>query len=122
MRRLLPVLALLLLGACGTTTVIPRPPEGYAALRFSNTVAVPMGLAVAEFPAGTTLVADRLRDSDGEKVFCGPWVIRDWLATQTGRNCFLRRGDALLPGADRLDQPGTAIPVPPGSIEEIRLR
>ena len=122
MRRLLPVVLMLGLAACGTATPITRPADGYAALRFREPVTAAATLGRYEFQAGTTLVADRRRDSDGQPVFCGVVVTGDRFMRQATPDCFLWRDGVLIAGADKMAEGSHRLSIPPGAIEEFRLR
>jgi hypothetical protein len=73
-----------------------------------------------EFPAGTVLVADRVRTKDGAVLYCGPLVIRD-LATETRQLCHRYVDGKLFMNAEYLDQ-GFERDLPPGSVEEILFK
>lgn len=124
MRRLLP--ALLLLGACSwpqPVIVQPRPPEGYAAVRFLSTVVFPGQVTAWEFPADTVLVADRRRQSDGAQLWCGNMIQRP-VRLSSGdvlRSCHVLRDGEIIVMAD-FSNGGFPFALPPGSVEEFRLR
>src|SRR3954452_20852336 len=120
MRHLLLASCAWLAGCAMGTTIQPRPAEGYPALRFVRTVRLPGALGNTwEFPAGTVLVGDRMRDADAEPLFCGPMTIRDF-GVGTQPTCVIRRGDKVWINADSL-QRGFERDLPPGTIEEIRF-
>lgn len=95
-----------------STTILPRPAEGYQALRFRETVRLPAALGFNEFAAGTVLVQDRTRERDGVPLWCGQWM-GDLMCARVDGN---RIG--LL--ANFLDD-GLARELPAGSTEIIRL-
>lgn len=123
MRRLLPVLALLLLGACAATTPMARPSDGFAALRFKLPFTMPvLAGGVLEFAPGTMLVADRARDEDGQPVYCGTVVRNDFGIRQIFPMCLLWQDGTLTAHADIPGGPRPQARVPSDAFEEIRLR
>lgn len=118
-------LALAMVGLTGCampTTMLTKPPEGYQAIRFAETVRLPGGIGNSwEFPVGTVLTADRRRDRDGSTLYCGQMLNRDAVAATLQPMCVLWRGGKIAVGAEYLER-GYEREVPVGSVEEIRLR
>ena len=127
MRQMLPVLAAVALAACASdSALIARPADGYQALRARETVVLPKGAAGGNLilPAGSVLVADR-RLPNGEPIFCGDVAFDDaifGLSTRKTHLCFAKRGTDLVANPDRGGGAHTANPIPPGAVEEFRLR
>jgi hypothetical protein len=118
---LLAMTSALLAGCAMSTTVLPKPAEGYSALRFKETVRLPGTLwNTWEFPANTVLVADRRRDTDGEVLYCGMMLARE-LVTVSQPTCVIREGNTLRINAEHLER-GFERPIPPGAVEEIRVQ
>ena len=115
----LALLALLPAGCAMGTQPEPRPPGGYAALRFTRDVELPGALGNAWlFPAGTVLVGDRRRQADDELLYCGSMTIYN-LRTETRPTCLIRRGDTVYINADQL-RVGFERRLPTGVLEEMR--
>ena len=111
-----------LTGCVAETQLVPRAPEGYNALRFRETVRIsPFGGGTNEFPAGTVLIQDRVRVSDGEPLYCGPMLSRGIGAPQSLHLCHRWRAPVLYLGADYWKE-GYAHRMPDGAIEEIRVK
>lgn len=115
------------LSACASNaSFIPRPTDGYAALRARETVLLPKGAIGGDLvlPAGSVLVADR-QLPDGELLFCGDVGFRDAIMGMSTRKlhlCFAKRGADFVANPDRGGGAHTASMIPPGAIEEFRLR
>jgi len=109
---------LLLAAACAAPEPLPRPPEGYSAIRVKEPFVVP-GLAVPfRMPAGAMLVADQA--VDGRPAYCGMVIMRDVMGDRPWQTCAWFDG---LTVQLNVDHGRTApFPVPPGAIEEFRLR
>jgi hypothetical protein len=97
---------------------LPRPAEGYPAIRFVEPLTIPGPLGVYVPSSGTVLVADRAKA--GRPLYCGTVLFRD-LAAQAVPVCATYDGGMLTMSADK---PLRRAPfqVPPGAIEEFRLR
>lgn len=121
MRSVLLLSCALVLGACSFTQPLPRPPEGYAALRFKERVELGVG-RLRVIPPGTVLVADQQRS--GEPVYCGMVTQREPLSGQIPVfDCVTwRPGNRMAMGAARALGPQYEAVVPEGAVEEIRLR
>jgi hypothetical protein len=113
MRRLLILLALPVLAHCAPTVLVPRPAEGYRAIRVAETQRFEFSIGYFEVTAGMVYAADRLR-SDGEQLWCAAGAVPPM-------DCVLWDGAALTLRADGTFPVGP-YPVLPGSIEEFRLR
>lgn len=126
MRRICLMVGLLLAGCASNAAWVPRPAGGYAGLQVLERVVLPKGAlgGQMELDAGTRLIADRALPS-GEPLYCGdvtmnePLIGRSRLPRQT---CFAWRDGVLVANPDRGGGDHTANPVPPGAIEEFRLR
>jgi len=120
MRFGLITITLAVAGCTTPTTLATKPAEGYPALRFTQTVRF-TGLVgnTWEFQAGTMLIGDRRRDSDGQLLYCGSMVVLD-IAGENRPVCVIKHDNQLeillsnLTSAER--------DIPPGAIEEIRSR
>ena len=127
MRRLLILLLLAPLGACGVSpafrpaTIVAPAGDGLPAMQFTRTVrlAGPVGNRL-EFNAGTVLVADRVRDEDGATLWCGTMVITD-LMPESRPTCITRDGLNITLPAD-VRGGGWPRTLPEGSFREFRLR
>lgn len=126
MRRLLPAFACLLASACGgaefetPSTLQAAPATGLPAIQFTQTVRLLDGrVHRLEVLAGTVLVADRTRNSDGAPLWCGPAsAIADGV-NQLFIACFVREAQRLT-----LDRRGpvASAELPTGATREFRLR
>lgn len=111
----LPILLVAFLGGCmQPTAILPRPPEGYQALRFKQTVQIDAW----EFAAGSTFAQDRVRERDGVRLWCGLVVLR--MMRETAATCLRIDGNQIGIGAEVLDA-GHVRDLPVGSTEIIRL-
>lgn len=120
MRGFVLAAGLLLAGCTLSTTVLPRPPEGYAALRFLRSVSFDVPGGYIEIPAGAVLVGDKIREGDGQPLFCGQLVYRSLGLSETKYSCIARNGDKVSVGAE-LANKGYGRDLPPGAVEEIRV-
>ena len=115
------------LSACASNaSFIPRPTDGYAALKARETILLKLGTLSGDLvlPAGTVLVGDR-RLPSGEQLFCGDAVAYDahfGMSTRKSHMCFAKRGEVLAIMPDRSPGVVSESPVPAGAIEEFRLR
>lgn len=118
-KRLLPIMAVVAFAGCGSAltppTLIPRPANGYQALRIDQQIDFPDGSdwIPQRLEAGTVLIGDRVRN--GELRYCG------FAAGLFGPVfvCAVKRGQEIifLAGVSEYE---LRVPVPPGAIEEIR--
>jgi hypothetical protein len=113
--------ALLAAGCAMRTEILARPADGYPAIRFTETVRFTGALGNTwEFPVGTTLVADRRRATDGATMYCGPMLIRD-LVTESRPICVMLAPGKIFINTEYLQQ-GFERDLPPGAVEETRVR
>ena len=111
------------LAGCVEPDLLPRPAAGYRALRFVEPMRVPGLLADFDIHAGTTFVADRM--VGGIPMYCGTVLERSFLMAQSVAVCAFYADGALIFSYDRMIAFGIApqrINVPPGAVEEFRLR
>lgn len=114
MRRLLMLLPAAALIGCAPTTLLPRPAEGYRAIRVIETQRLPASSAVQfQITANTLYAADRVR-GDGQQLWCAAGI-------EPPMDCVLWDGAAITLRADGAWPVGPYL-VRPGSIEELRLR
>lgn len=115
-----PALAFLALTACTAPAErITRPAAGYDALRVAEGFAEPNVTATLEFPTGTVLIADRI--VGGRPIYCGTIVVADVLSRAAFPTCVQFDGAVIRLHA-QTSSPGRPFPVPPGSIERVRVR
>ena len=113
MRPVLAIIAAASLAACAMReTPISRPAEGYKAFRVTQTMYFPYGLGGLLLPAGRVYVADRQAAGSDKLLWCtdqqdAPCL--DW----DGKSVTLQPQTALPVGP---------FPIPPGAVEEFRLR
>jgi hypothetical protein len=112
------VLALLAVAGCAGPDILARPDDGYRALKVTQSLRAPGPLGNFELSPGLTLVGDRSKA--GETLYCGIVQFRDLMAFPTP-TCATYSGGMLTMNAEK-GLPSRAIAVPPGAIEEIRLR
>jgi hypothetical protein len=111
-----------LIGCAAETRLVSKDTLGYSALRFRETVQTHgIGAGTVEFPAGTLLIMDRVRVSDGEPLYCGDAIDRGLGGRQTMHWCYRWHAPVLYLNAEYWKE-GFARPMPPGLIEEIRLQ
>ena len=111
MRQMLTLLAALALAACAGATPIAKPADGYEAIRVKETVVLPFGRGLM-LPAGRVYVADRLSNRTGKLLWCSDddyFGCMDW-----------SEGNATFQ-PDNVFSIGP-FPIPPGAVEEFRLR
>ena len=106
--------------------MVTKSADGYPALRFAQTVRFVGFLGnLWEFRAGTVLIGDRTRYSDGQMLYCGPMSVLD-LAAEIHTVCTFKRGNKLvISGAissDKVASIEAERDIPPGAIEEVRSR
>ena len=106
-------LLLSLLAGCGTTRLIDRPPEGYRALRVTETQRIPFALGHFELAAGSVYVGDRT-DADGRQLWCNA-------ALEYELRCIAWDGQRVTLRAAGTFPIGP-LPLRPGVLEEFRLR
>jgi len=124
--RLPALAAASLLAGCSSAVLAPKPSDGYAALRVTETFEMGGGVVGGRFelPVTTLLINDRNMPS-GEPLYCGDVV---FVATLFGGMrqkqwvCFARRGNGLTIHADQGGGELLTNLVPAGAIEEIRIR
>ncbi len=113
----------LVLASCGTSTsLITRPPEGYEALRFLQTVQMRGLLGMTwEFPAGSTWVNDRVRENDGARLWCGAYRLGSYAQAGMEQSCMVFDGRVV--GVTIASNPVVFThELPEGSFEMTRLR
>lgn len=111
------------LAGCVAPDFLPRPTAGYRALRFVEPMRVPGLLADFDIDAGTTFVADRT--VGGVPMYCGTALERSFLMAQSVAVCAFYANGTLTFSYDRMISFGTSlrpVNVPPGAVEEFRLR
>jgi len=123
MRRLLSILTTgFLIGCAVPSTLVARPPEGYEALRVTQSMQV---TAIAtnrwELPAGTILVGDRRQAVGGAQLYCGSLPLGDSVLSRMTWQCATFDGENLVVSADMPVRSGT-IRISQGEIERIRMR
>lgn len=126
MRVLAAVLAAGLSACASNASFIPRPADGYAALKVRETILLKLGALSGDLvlPAGTVLVGDR-RMPSGEQLFCGDAGAYDatfGMSARKSHMCFAKRGGVLAIMPDRSPGVVSESAIPTGSIEEFRLR
>jgi hypothetical protein len=107
------LLLLMMLSACHSIEISPRPPEGYDAIKLHQTVQFDdvLGWNTVRIPAATILVADR-PPYGGKKRYCG--VI--YLNNNLSEGCFLYFDGELMTVSMRLIQE-----MPLGSVEFLKM-
>lgn len=117
------LLMFMALAGCVAPDILPRPTTGYRALRFVEPMRVPGLFADFDIGAGTTFVADRT--VGGVPMYCGTVLERSLLTARSVALCAFHANGALTFNYDRPIAFGTSlrsINVPPGAVEEFRLR
>lgn len=100
-----------MLAACQGFQALPKPAEGYRALRITQTQAFPIPIGTIIVPAGRVYVEDRF------------WPGRPpiWCPDTTPEDCVRWDGRALTLGATQMVERGPFV-LPAGSFQEFRLR
>lgn len=119
------LLAGVLLAGCSSAVLIPRPQDGYTALRATQTFQMLDGVVGGRFevPVGTVLINDRAMPS-GEALYCGDVLFLSTLLgglRQRQFVCFARRGRGLTIHADMGGGENLTNVIPEGAVEEIRI-
>jgi hypothetical protein len=118
------LLMLMALAGCVAPDFLRRPTAGYRALRFVEPMRVPGLFADFDIDAGTTFVADRTVGG-GVPMYCGTVLERSFLMAQSVAVCAFFANGTLTFVYDRMIAFGTSlwpVNVPPGAVEEFRLR
>lgn len=96
-RKFIAVGLFVTMSGCAPTVSVPQAPGGYPAIRFTQAICITnLPGNYFEVAAGTVLIGNRMRESDGIRLYCGWMTVRDWFAQEARNMCVVKQDHKII--------------------------